>query len=82
LVARVALPGQPYGIAYDPLRDRFWVTVTATNQLVGYDLSQPVPREVARIATVRQPNTVTVDPTTGTLFVTGTADGTVQEISP
>jgi DNA-binding beta-propeller fold protein YncE len=82
LVARVALPGQPYGIAYDPARDRFWVTVTATNQLVGYDLSQPVPREVARIPTVRQPNTVTVDATTGTLFVTGTDNGTVQIITP
>ena len=81
-VARVPLPGQPYGITYDPTRDRFWVTVTAANQVVGFDMSQPVPREVARIPTVRQPDTVAVDPTTGTLFVTGTDEGTVEIITP
>jgi DNA-binding beta-propeller fold protein YncE len=81
-VARVALPVAPYGITYDPNRDRLWVTVTEANQLVGYDLSQPLPREVARIPTVRQPNTVAVDPTSGRLFVTGTAEGTVQIIDP
>jgi DNA-binding beta-propeller fold protein YncE len=79
-VARVALPGHPYGIAYDPVRDQFWVTVTAANQLVGYDTSGPTPREIVRIPTVRQPNTVAVDSATGRLFVTGTADGTVQAI--
>ncbi|MBV9314957.1 MAG: YncE family protein [Pseudonocardia sp.] len=81
-VARAELPGQPYGITYDATRDRFWVTVTAANQLVGYDMSQPTPREVARFPTVRQPNTVTVDPVSGKLFVTGTADGTVEIITP
>lgn len=79
-VARVELSGVPYGITYDPTRDRFWVTLTATNQLVGYDMSQPTPREIARIPTVRQPDTVTVDPGTGRLFVTGTTDGVVQII--
>jgi DNA-binding beta-propeller fold protein YncE len=78
--ARVALPGRPYGIAYDPVRDHFWVTLTAANQLVGFDMGGPTPREVARIPTVRQPNTVAVDSTTGRLFVTGTAEGTVQAI--
>ncbi len=81
-LAAVALPGQPYGITYDPERDRFWVTVTAANQVVGYDMSQPTPREVARIPTVRQPDTVAVDPLTGRLFVTGTAEGTVEIIDP
>jgi DNA-binding beta-propeller fold protein YncE len=37
---------------------------------------------VARFPTVRQPNTVAVDPTTGRLFVTGTVDGTVEIIDP
>jgi DNA-binding beta-propeller fold protein YncE len=81
-VARVAVPGQPYGITYDADRDRLWVTVTGANQVVGYDMSQPAPREVARLPTVRQADTVAVDPTTGRLFVTGTADGTVQIIDP
>jgi len=79
-IAHVAVPGQPYGITYDPVRDRVWVTVTAANQVVGYDMSQATPREVARIPTVRQADTVAVDPATGRLFVTGTSDGTVEII--
>lgn len=79
-VGQVAVPGEPYGITYDPVRDRLWVTVTATNQLIGYDMTDPTPREIARIPTVRQANTVAVDPDTGRLFVTGTDDGTVQII--
>jgi DNA-binding beta-propeller fold protein YncE len=81
-IARVAVPGEPYGITYDPDRDRLWVTVTGADQVVGYDMGQPTPREVARLPTVRQPNTVAVDPTTGRLFVTGTVDGTVEIIDP
>ncbi|MFP5068241.1 YncE family protein [Pseudonocardia nantongensis] len=81
-VGRVALPGEPYGIAYDPQRDRLWVTATGDNLLVGYDMTDPTPREVARIPTVRQPNTVAVDPDTGRLFVTGTNDGVVQVVDP
>lgn len=79
-VGRVALAGAPYGIAYDPVRDRLWVTVTGADQVVGFDMSGQEPREVARLPTVRQANTVAVDPTTGRLFVTGTADGVVQVI--
>lgn len=79
-VGQVAVPGEPYGITYDPQRDRLWVTVTASNQVVGFDMTDPTPREVARIPTVRQPNTVAVDPVTGRLFVTGTADGVVQVV--
>ena len=81
-IARLALPGAPYGITYDPVRDRVWVTLTATNQVVGFDMAAPRPREVARLPTVAQANTVAVDPTTGRLFVTGTKDGIVQIIDP
>lgn len=45
-------------------------------------MSGPRLREVARLPTVRQANTVAVDPTTGRLAVTGTADGIVQFIDP
>jgi DNA-binding beta-propeller fold protein YncE len=72
------LPGTPYGLAYDPARDRLWVTLTATNQLVGFDTRADPPREIARIPTVRQPNTVAVDEATGRLAVTGSDDGTLQ----
>jgi DNA-binding beta-propeller fold protein YncE len=72
------LPGTPYGLAYDPARDRLWVTLTATNQLVGLDTRSEPPREIARIPTVRQPDTVAVDEATGRLAVAGATDGTVQ----
>ncbi|RZT86055.1 DNA-binding beta-propeller fold protein YncE [Pseudonocardia sediminis] len=77
-IAQLSVPGEPYGITYDPVRDRLWVTVTGANQLIGYDMTNPTPREIARIPTVRQANTVAVDPDTGRLFVTGTNDGIVQ----
>lgn len=81
-VARFALPGLPYGIAYDPVRDHLWVSVTATNEVVGLDLSGPEPREIARLATVQQPNTLAVDPKTGRLFITGTTPGVLQVVDP
>ena len=81
-VTRYALPGQPYGIAYDPVRDQLWVTITATNEVVGLDVSGDQPRETARLTAVQQPNTVAVDPTTGRLFITGTTPGVVQVVDP
>jgi len=41
-------------------------------------LSGPVPRRVATFATVRQPNSVTVDPSSGEVFVAGEAAGVLQ----
>jgi DNA-binding beta-propeller fold protein YncE len=81
-VQRFALPGQPYGIAYDATRNRLWVTVTATNEVVAVDLTGPEPREAARLPTVQQPNTVAVDDRTGRLFITGTTPGVLQVIDP
>jgi DNA-binding beta-propeller fold protein YncE len=81
-IGRLALPGTPYGVTYDPTRDRLWVTLTALNQLTGIDLGGAGPRIVARIPTVRQPNTVAVDSGTGRLFVTGTDAGVLELIDP
>jgi DNA-binding beta-propeller fold protein YncE len=80
LVGQAWLSGSPYGLTYDPIRDRLWVTLTAFNQVVGLDVSDHRPREVARIPTVRQPNSVAVDPTTGRLFVASRVDGILQLI--
>lgn len=82
LIGQVWLSGSPYGLTYDPTRDRLWVTLTALNQVVGLDVSGHRPREVARIPTVRQPNSVAVDPTTGRVFVASRVDGTLQLIDP
>jgi DNA-binding beta-propeller fold protein YncE len=81
-VASVAQAGGPYGIAYDSARDRLWVTSTGTNEVVGYDMTDPKPRAVLRLPTVRSPNTLGVDATTGRLFIAGVPGGVVQMIDP
>lgn len=77
---RISLPGRPYGLAYDAQRDTVYVTMTATNELVA--LSGPDRTETQRWPTVRQPNTVGVDTTTGTIVVASRTDGTVELINP
>ncbi|MEV6851925.1 hypothetical protein [Actinoplanes sp. NPDC051411] len=81
-IGSVPLDGTPYGVAYDDVRDRLWVTLTARNQIVGLDLGGPKPVVVGTLPTVRQPNTVAVDSATGRIFVAGRTDGTVQLIDP
>lgn len=81
--ARISLPGgSPYGLAVDPEREHLWVTLTAENRLIQYDISGDVPRELAAFPTVRQPNSVTVDPADGTVFVGGRANEDLQIIDP
>jgi DNA-binding beta-propeller fold protein YncE len=76
------VPGAPYAIAYDPQRHLAWVTLTATNQVVGYDVAGGEPVEKHRIDTVRQPNSVAVDPTTGRVLVASADGGGIQVINP
>jgi len=83
IVGRLNLPGTPYGIAVDPDRGRLWVTLTARNQLVeAFASVEHAPRVVASYPSVRQPNTVAVDPKTGRVFVTGRDDGVLQILDP
>lgn len=82
MVNRVPLPGRPYGIAYDSVRDRLWVTLTERNELVGFDLASGTPVEVARLPTVGQANSVAVDSATGRVFVAGVAEGTLALVDP
>ena len=77
----MAQPGGPYGIAYDPTRDRLWVASSGTNEVVGYDMTDPTPREVERLPTVQNPYSLGVDATTGRLFIAG-LPGVVQIIDP
>jgi len=79
-IGRIALPGAPYGMALDTATDTAWVTLTATNEVVGFDVSATIPREIARYPTVRQPNTVAVSPGSHVIWVTGTAAGQLQVI--
>jgi DNA-binding beta-propeller fold protein YncE len=77
---RISLPGRPYGLAYDPVRDAVYVTLTAVNELVA--LSGADRSETGRWPTVRQPNTVGVDPATGTVVIASRTDGTLELIDP
>ena len=75
---RTALPGAPYGVTADPVRRRLWVTLTEANEVV--ELTDR--RRLRSFPTVRQPNTVAVDPETGRVFVASRTDGTLQVIDP
>ncbi len=81
-VGVVPQPGGPYGITYDAVRDRLWVASSGTNEVIGYDMTDPQPRPVARVATVQNPYTLGVDQVTGRLFVAGVTGGVIQVISP
>ena len=81
-VGDVAQPAAPYGIAYDPGRDRLWVASSGGNEVIGYSMAQPDPREVQRIPTVQNPYSLAVDSSTGRLFVAGVTGGVLQVIDP
>jgi hypothetical protein len=70
--------GSPWAVDYDPESKLAWFTLTSTNQVVGYALGSGAPVEKQRHPTVRQPDAVTVDPKTGTLYVLSAAGDGVQ----
>ncbi|MTE16908.1 YncE family protein [Nocardia aurantiaca] len=73
---RFPVGSSPYALAYDQRSETVWVTLTGSNEVVGYDLSTGIPVEVGRYPTVRQPNAVTIDSRTGEMFVgSATGDG-------
>ncbi len=74
--------GTPYGLALDPRRKRLWVTLTATNQAVEFAIEPHGLRKLATYPTVRQPNTVVVEPSTGDAYVASRSDGQLQRIKP
>ena len=58
-----------------------WVSQTATNTVVGYDLATGIPVEKVRYRTVQQPNTLAFDDASGTLYVVSGTGAGVQVIS-
>jgi DNA-binding beta-propeller fold protein YncE len=77
-IGRVPAPGSPYGMAIDPGLKQLWVTLTAEQSVIRFALEGSTLRKIARYPTVRQPNSVAVDTTSGRVFVTGKADGQLQ----
>jgi len=78
---RLFLPGGPYGVAVDPGRLRLWVTLPGRNEVVELP-AHGRPHVVARHPTVRQPDSVAVDASTGQAVVTGRTDGVLQLVTP
>jgi len=80
-VVRLPVGARPYGIAYDERRSTLWVTLTATNQVVGLQLKGTSVTARTTYDTVEQPNTVAVDDASGEVVVTGsTPQGSLQFI--
>jgi sugar lactone lactonase YvrE len=58
-----------------------WVSQTATNTVIGYDLATGIPVEKVRYRTVQQPNSLAFDEASGTLYVVSGSGAGVQVIS-
>ena len=80
LIERQAYPvgGSPYGVVGS--KTLVWVSLTAANTVVGYDLGTGIPVEKVRYPTVEQPNALAFDDTTDTLYVVSGTGGGVQVI--
>jgi DNA-binding beta-propeller fold protein YncE len=81
LILRQAYPVRqaPYGLA--GTRRLAWVSQTATNTVIGYDLATGIPVEKVRYPTVQQPNTLAYDDASGTLYVVSGSGAGVQAIA-
>lgn len=79
---RYPVPAGPHGLAYDPTTDVAWVTLPRRNEVVGFDMRGGEPEERYRYPTVRQPDSVTVDPRTSRVVVGSAAGEGIQVIEP
>ena len=80
LILRQAYPVRqaPYGLAGS--RGLTWVSQTASNVVIGYDLSTGIPVERVRYPTVQQPNSLAFDEASDTLYVVSGSGAGVQTI--
>lgn len=69
----------PYGLAGSARLT--WVSQTATNVVIGYDLATGIPVEKVRHRTVRQPDSLAYDDASGTLYVVSGSGAGVQVIA-
>jgi len=69
----------PYGLAGSSRLA--WVSQTASNTVIGYDLATGIPVEKVRYPTVQQPNSLASDEASGTLYVVSGTGAGVQVIT-
>ncbi|WP_157183300.1 YncE family protein [Sciscionella marina] len=72
----------PFGIAFDPTRKLIWVTVTGTNEVAGYAVGHGEPELKYRFPTVGSPDSVAVDPRSGTVLVGSAATDGLAVVRP
>ncbi len=72
------VPESPYGVA--GFEGFAWVSQTATNTVVGYDLATGIPVEKVRYPTVQQPDILAFDDKSDTLYVVSGTGAGVQVI--
>jgi DNA-binding beta-propeller fold protein YncE len=72
------VPQAPYGLAGS--RNLAWVSQTAANVVIGYDLATGIPVEKVRYPTVQQPNSLAFDEKSDTLYVVSGSGAGVQVI--
>jgi streptogramin lyase len=78
LVRRAKVAGRPYATTLDRTRGKLWVTQTALNRVTYLPADNRMKPSERSWATVRQPNAVAVDETTGMVYVASGSDGTLQ----
>jgi hypothetical protein len=76
---RYPVPDAPFGLAGSS--KLAWVSQTATNSVIGYDLATGIPVEKVRYRTVQQPNSLVYDESSGTLYVVSGSGAGVQMIA-
>lgn len=76
---RYPVPGAPYGLAGSARLA--WVSQTATNTVIGYDLATGIPVEKVRHRTVQQPDDLAYDEASDTLYVVSGSGAGVQVIT-
>ncbi|GAA4637409.1 hypothetical protein GCM10023114_38940 [Mycolicibacterium sediminis] len=76
---RFPVGGAPYGLAGGSRLT--WVSETATNTVIGYDLATGIPVEKVRHRTVQQPNSLAYDDAADTLYVVSGSGAGVQVIT-
>lgn len=79
---RWPVPGAPYGLAYDGQRDLAWLTLTARNEVVGFNVAGGEPVVVHRFPTVNQPDAVAVEPVSGRVVIASASGAGLQVIDP
>lgn len=80
-IGRAAVPGRAFGLDTDPSTGTIYAVLSNINQVAKLATDpNGVPRLVSTLPSVRQPNSLTLDPANGTLYVAGNVDPMLQAV--